>query len=132
MTDKELIQAYREHCETNPLCVGCPVTAPYEDCEVQAKTNVEYLMSRLEALIAENEHLREVTKMVQRWHPASEPPKEYRDEYGELKCFLVCMENCTQPFRAFYDGKHWGDGWNVLAVTHWMDLPKPPSTEGVE
>ncbi len=61
-----------------------------------------------------------------RWIPASEPPTEYRDEYGELIPFLVCLEGTEYPFRAMYDGKVWGDGWGAIPVTHWMPLPEPP------
>ena len=51
---------------------------------------------------------------------------EIRDEYGELIPFLVVEKDTTQPFRAFYDGFVWGDGFVKLDVTHWMPLPKAP------
>ena len=63
---------------------------------------------------------------VQEWIPASEPPKEYRDEYGELIPFLVCTEGTDYPFRAMYDGKTWGDGFFPIPVKWWMNLPVPP------
>ena len=63
---------------------------------------------------------------VQEWIPAEEPPKEYRDEYGELIPFLVCEEGTDYPFRAMYDGKTWGDGIFAVPVKWWMHLPAPP------
>ena len=63
---------------------------------------------------------------VQEWIPAEEPPKEYRDEYGELIPFLVCAEGTDYPFRAMYDGKTWGDGIFAIPVKWWMHLPAPP------
>ena len=60
------------------------------------------------------------------WIPAEEPPKEYRDEYGELIPFLVCEEGTDYPFRAMYDGKTWGDGIFAVPVKWWMHLPTPP------
>ena len=63
---------------------------------------------------------------VQEWIPAEEPPKEYRDEYGELIPFLVCEEGTDYPFRAMYDGKTWGDGIFAIHVKWWMHLPAPP------
>ena len=63
---------------------------------------------------------------VQEWIPASEPPKKYRDEYGELIPFLVCEEDTDYPFRAMYDGKTWGDGIFAIPVKWWMHLPAPP------
>ena len=63
---------------------------------------------------------------VQEWIPVAEPPKEYRDEYGELIPFLVCTEGTDYPFRAMYDGKTWGDGIFAVPVKWWMHLPAPP------
>lgn len=63
---------------------------------------------------------------VQEWTSVAEPPKEYRDEYGELIPFLVCEEDTDYPFRAMYDGKTWGDGIFAVHVKWWMYLPSPP------
>ena len=63
---------------------------------------------------------------VQEWIPVEEPPKEYRDEYGELIPFLVCVEGTDYPFRAMYDGKTWGDGIFAIPVKWWMRIPAPP------
>ena len=66
---------------------------------------------------------------VQEWISVAEPPKEYRDEYGELIPFLVCEEGTDYPFRALYDGKTWGDGLFAIHVKWWMPLPQPPKGE---
>ena len=66
---------------------------------------------------------------VQEWISVAEPPKEYRDEYGELIPFLVCAEGTDYPFRAMYDGKTWGDGIFAIPVKWWMPLPQPPHGE---
>ena len=66
---------------------------------------------------------------VQEWVSVAEPPKEYRDEYGELIPFLVCEEGTDYPFRAMYDGKTWGDGIFAIHVKWWMPLPQPPKRE---
>ena len=63
---------------------------------------------------------------VQEWISVAEPPREYRDEYGELIPFLVCEEDTDYPFRAMYDGKTWGDGIFAIPVKWWMHLPAPP------
>lgn len=63
---------------------------------------------------------------IQEWISVDEPPKEYRDEYGELIPFLVCEEGTDYPFRAMYDGKTWGDGIFAIPVKWWMHLPAPP------
>ena len=66
---------------------------------------------------------------VQEWISVNEPPKEYRDEYGELIPFLVCEEGTDYPFRALYDGKTWGDGIFEINVKWWMPIPQPPKGE---
>ena len=66
---------------------------------------------------------------VQEWISVAEPPKEYRDEYGELIPFLVCAEGTDYPFRAMYDGNTWGDGIFAIHVKWWMPLQQPPEGE---
>ena len=73
---------------------------------------------------------------AQRWIPVEErlpAVSEYRNgdkfksmDSNELVPFLVCCEDTEIPFRAFYDGKNWGDGWGKQNVTHWQHLPQPP------
>ena len=75
-------------------------------------------------------------KAAQRWIPVKErlpAVSEYRNgdkfksmDSNELVPFLVCCEDTEIPFRAFYDGKNWGDGWGKQNVTHWQHLPQPP------
>ena len=73
---------------------------------------------------------------AQRWISVKErlpAVSEYRNgdkfksmDSNELVPFLVCCEDTEIPFRAFYDGKNWGDGWGKPEVTHWQPLPQPP------
>lgn len=78
----------------------------------------------------------EVTRLeneIPHWAPVSErlPEEEqYRDsETGELIPLFVCVEGAEYPFRAFYDGKSWGDGLSKIDVKYWMPLPQPPKEE---
>lgn len=118
MKDKliELIVAginYNETvCEAHYGCGGCP-NKGVREC---AAANIA-------------DHLIANGVTVQRWIPANEPPKKYRDEYGELIPFLVCEYGTEKPFRAVYDGREWGDGCFAIMVTHWMPLPEPPKGE---
>ena len=76
---------------------------------------------------------------AQKWIPVGErlpTVSEYRNgdkfksmDSNELVPFLVCCEDTEIPFRAFYDGKNWGDGWGKQNVTHWQPLPNPPKEE---
>lgn len=70
---------------------------------------------------------------IPHWIPVSERlPKEseYRNgnrykfmDSNELVPLLVCCKDTEIPFRAFYDGKNWGDGWSKVDVICWMPLP---------
>lgn len=63
---------------------------------------------------------------VPQWIPVTERlPEVYRDKYGELIPFLVCLKDTDYPFRAFFDGEKWGDGCSKLSVVAWMPLPEP-------
>jgi len=60
------------------------------------------------------------------WIPVdSKLPEECRDKHGVLIPYLVCVSETERPFRAFYDGKKWGDGMFELDVTAWQPLPEP-------
>lgn len=63
------------------------------------------------------------------WIPVSErlpePPRENQElDYSQLDVYLVSI-NEGYPFRAFWDGKNFGDGMFKLDVKAWMPLPKP-------
>ena len=63
------------------------------------------------------------------WIPVTErlpePPKENQElDYSPLDVYLVSI-NEGYPFRAFWDGKNFGDGMFKLDVKAWMPLPKP-------
>ena len=68
--------------------------------------------------------------MEQRWIPVSErlpeQPKENPVFDGkELELYLVTVDGDAYPFRAFWNGKTFTDGWRAVAVVAWMPLPEP-------
>ena len=95
----------------------------------------DHLDAAADALEAADKRIAEL-KAAQRWIPVGEQlpaVSEYRNgdkfksmDSNELVPFLVCCEDTEIPFRAFYDGKNWGDGWGKQNVTHWQHLPQPP------
>ena len=95
----------------------------------------DHLDAAATALEAADKRIAEL-EAAQRWIPVTErlpTVSEYRNgdkfksmDSNELVPFLVCCEDTEIPFRAFYDGKNWGDGWGKQNVTHWQKLPQPP------
>ena len=53
-------------------------------------------------------------------------------ENKPLQIYLVSVKNCEEPFRAFWNGKDFTDGWSKLNVEAWMNLPQPYKKEGAE
>ena len=124
MENAELIKAIKEDAEwahgnewETPITLG------------------DYLDAAADALEAADNRIAEL-EAAQRWIPVKErlpTVSEYRNgdkfksmDSNELVPFLVCCEDTEIPFRAFYDGKNWGDGWGKLEVIYWMLLPEPP------
>jgi hypothetical protein len=112
-----------------------------ELCDALEKANAE--IDRLSQLammrdseIGDKDREIERLREAQRWVSVEErlpTVSEYRNgdkfksmDSNELVPFLVCCEDTEIPFRAFYDGKNWGDGWGKQNVTHWQPLPQPP------
>lgn len=127
MTDKEIIALWKM-CDSRETCEGCPEWMSDGFCDVDRYCDPHTLIPMLEALISENEHLREVTKMVPQWHPASEPP----EKYGRYLCIVKSkvMSGRTLVCTCGYDEDGFFCGFDrSYDVTHWMPLP---STEGVE
>lgn len=191
MTDKELIQLYKM-CSERETCEGCPERSDFDPCPIDRYCDLDDLIPRLEALLAENqemniqiqkeickrveveaenerlsgelrateraaellnhanailkeqnEHLREVTKMVPKWVSVSERlpetiPCSAGTEYSEA---VILLTSGRKVLTAIYDGYGFiADAafWDAIDddITHWAPIPMPlpelPSTEGVE
>lgn len=68
--------------------------------------------------------------MEQRWIPVAErlpdEPKENPIFEGKkIELYLVTVKGTDYPFRAFWNGKLFTDGWSKADVTAWMPLPEP-------
>lgn len=95
---------------------------------------------RLEALLAENEHLREVTKMIPKWVSVEERlPVLTKKEIDLIEKFgiefapeyVVLIKGADKPTVLMFDGAKWvDDNGTWYRVSYWMPLPEPPSTEG--
>lgn len=124
MTDKELIKAFRE-CMAQPFCRGCRWTFGEDGCNIASFKPTE-LVDRLEALLAENEHLREVTKMMPEWVNVEERLPEHGGDY------LVVLAGTREMAVLDFDTLpcSWTDGDGVeYAATHWMSTPLRPEED---
>lgn len=137
MTDQRLIKALRRCGSRIENCNGCFL---YENCR---RTNCIVpaipAADRLEALLAENEHLREVAKMASKWVSVDErlPELTEMDKYWIKQLgmevapeFIVIVKGALIPSVLRFDGKKWrDDNGTWYRVEYWCRLPKPPSTE---
>lgn len=63
------------------------------------------------------------------WIPVDErmpeEPKENPEFEGKkIELYLVTVKGTKYPFRAFWNGKQFTDGWSVLNVIAWHPLPE--------
>lgn len=68
------------------------------------------------------------------WIPCSErlpeEPKENPFFEGKpLELYLVSMKHAKYPWRAFWNGKDFTDGWSIVQPEAWMPLPEPYKPE---
>lgn len=71
------------------------------------------------------------------WIPVEErlpeEPKENPEFEGKkIELYLVTVNGTKYPFRAFWNGKQFTDGWSVLNVIAWRPLPEPYRPERSE
>ena len=64
------------------------------------------------------------------WIPVSERlPEEPKEneifDNKPLELYLVSIKGDPYPFRAFWNGKFFTNGWQKCEVTAWMPLPEP-------
>ena len=69
-------------------------------------------------------------KSVAGWIPVSErlPEEPEENEIFDnkpLELYLVSIKGDPYPFRAFWNGKFFTNGWQKCEVTAWMPLPEP-------
>lgn len=69
------------------------------------------------------------------WIPCSERLPEEPEEnpeldYKPLELYLVSIPGVKYPFRAFWNGKFFTDGWDKVDAIAWMPLPAPYQKEG--
>lgn len=113
MTDKELIQVlYRDGYHA--------AAARMENLLAENKA-----MSERDKWVSVNERLPELTEKE------IEDIKHYSFDHAPE--FIVFIEGADIPTVLKFDGKLWFDNSGTwYPITHWMPLPEPPSTEGVE
>lgn len=89
------------------------------------------------------EHVKETAKKyllekaqgkVGGWIPVEErlpeEPKENPEFEGKkIELYLVTVKGTKYPFRAFWNGKQFTDGWSVLDVIAWHPLPETYQAE---
>ena len=71
------------------------------------------------------------------WIPVEErlpeEPKENPEFEGKkIELYLVTVNGTKYPFRAFWNGKVFTDGWSKCEVIAWRPLPEPDRPERSE
>lgn len=60
----------------------------------------------------------------------SQPNENPEFENKPLELYLVSIKGENYPFRAFWNGKNFTDGWTKLDVDAWQPLPEPYQPNG--
>ena len=54
-----------------------------------------------------------------------EPKANPQFEGKKIELYLVTVNGTKYPFRAFWNGKFFADGWSKCEVIAWRPLPEP-------
>ena len=104
--------------------------ADYYECTEQGREHVRMVdMVYVEEII--RSHMDEVPVG---WIPVSERLPEMPEENPildnkPLEIYIVDIGE-HYPFRAFWNGKNFTDGWNILKVIAWRPLPESYNEQG--
>ena len=94
----------RKHMDNNNLCEKCSRRKWYQ---------IGYKDGKNDGWIPVEERLPEM-------------PKENPEFEGKkLELYLVTVRGTKYPFRAFWNGSDFTDGWTRCNVTAWCPLPEP-------
>ena len=95
-----------------------------EECPLYGKTGVDHC--------CEDALQMAITALQNQpfWIPVSErlPEEPEENEIFDnkpLELYLVSIKGDPYPFRAFWNGKLFTNGWQKCEVTAWMPLPEP-------
>ena len=76
------------------------------------------------------DHLLDNGVTFQKWIPASEPPKEWKDENGDAINYLIYSPGIGVDIGNWIEpAKAWFCLGVPFKVTHWMPMPEPPQEE---
>lgn len=69
------------------------------------------------------------------WVPCSEqlPPQPKKINLFEIKClkpYLVSVQHSDYPYKAFWNGKYFTDGFVKFEANAWQPLPEPYKPKG--
>lgn len=105
---------------------GLDKSSDHYECEEQGREDV-YMVDLEKAI----EIVKEVAAEYNNgWISCSERlPEEPKPnplfENKPLEFYIVTEKGATYPFRAFWNGKAFTDGWSKLDVIAWQPLPAP-------
>lgn len=127
-------------------CIKCPLCNGNDDCVVQSQEandafcTWEALRKNCPLVPIQEELATDTNVGSNGWIPCSErlpeEPKENPFFEGKpLELYLVSMKHDKYPWRAFWNGKDFTDGWSIVQPEAWMPLPdpyKPEKTAGLD
>ena len=100
----------------------------------QGVAEIKEYVRELEKDNTSTEHINKLSDCSTNWIPCSERLPEEPGENPEfdgkpLELYLVSFKGTKYPWRAFWNGKNFTDGWSIVHPEAWMPLPEPYKPE---
>lgn len=114
------------------------LSIPIYDSDGEIKNKVVFTdiaKNIVNELAEEYKLLENIEQLNNGWIPCSRelPPQPKENplfEYKPLELYLVSLSSTDYPWRAFWNGKYFTDGFSKVEPIAWMPLPAPYKEEG--
>ena len=133
---KEAFELIRKKLEAKEDDCGCGKITVQNALSIVSEVEAEYINKSTGYInkLGDCSTGKDINVLGNGWIPCSERLPEEPEENPEfegkpVELYLVSFKGIKYPWRAFWNGKDFTDGWDIVNPEAWMPLPEPYKPE---